>query len=206
MSARARIAAIVAGLAAAVIIGVWVAQDDERPGSDGARETEPEREAGERLPLPSPARAALVDAGRAALEAEPLEESERVDRGVVIAPGGGGVSTDPSQAEDDERPPQTTGWRLGQTQRILGYMQDRLPLIEQAIAEAERTGDTERASLERRRLERSRERIAQLEAHAVDLEQQATADGTLADAEQTGPARVTVDRRERQQDQAERAP
>ena len=107
-----------------------------------------------------------------------------------ISPGRG--PTPPVAIELGATGTATSGARLGQARYLLDQQRERLPRIEQAIADAEREGDTERLRIERERLAIARSRIAELEAHATDLEAAAREDGTLADADREGPRPVGV--------------
>jgi hypothetical protein len=130
-------------------------------------------------------RGARLDAGQSA-GGWPAAGSERGQT------RSGSVTIDVDPAAIDRQGPASSGAALGQTRRLIESMRGAISQLERAVAEAEREGDAERAATERTRLERVQRRVEELEQHAVELERQAREEGTLEDAEQTGPARVGV--------------
>ncbi|HYV45642.1 MAG TPA: hypothetical protein VFA20_12320 [Myxococcaceae bacterium] len=75
------------------------------------------------------------------------------------------VSPTPSEEESAIPPeaPQTVEWKLGKTELILDSLGKRVQRLEKEIQEAEARGDRETARRQRLLLDRSRQRMAELE-------------------------------------------
>jgi hypothetical protein len=192
-------AAIGAVIVAIVVVAVMSSGDDERAAGAGGEEEEPEGNPETHVGAIEPTGAAAPDRNEARDNAggSAIDEAVGAERAVArggdagISPGRG--PTSPVAVELGHSPASaTSGARLGQARYLLDQQRERLPRIEQAIAEAERAGDNARLRTERERLAIARSRIAELETHATELETAAREDGTLADAEREGPRPVGV--------------
>ena len=161
-----------------------------RSGEPGGPSMEP---GGASIPGASHAHGHRPDAGAEGAEGQVYVEGQGM--GTVVDPGEGAVIPDmpPSDPGEIPEPPpeeaaQTSGWRLGQTRRILGHLQTRIGRLEAEIGELERAGDSDRLRLKRALLERTRARVGTLSEEASGLEETARAEGTLGDAELGQPS------------------
>jgi len=90
------------------------------------------------------------------------------------------TAVSPVPEENPEIPPeapQTAEWKLEKTERIAGSLGKRVARLEAEVREADARGDREGASARQVLLERSRQRVAELEREIASLREQVRADG-----------------------------
>lgn len=173
-------------------LGIWINRE-ESTGRASSDDDESEAASGSRGGVASASPIGDRDDGEPGSRSErprSYEEDGGVPQRVVALPSGlpGGQARMPApRVPENQRAvadsEETTGWRLGQARQRISVLEPRIERMQALVAGFEERGETAAAERQRTIMQRFETRLGELRTEVTDLEAQATADGTLRDAE-----------------------
>ena len=139
-------------------------QVEERPLAPPSVSPPDQRSGGSPGPGPSGAQGPAPASAPGAPEQPPTAVSKVAEKKLEVPP----------------EAPQTAEWKLEKTELIADSLGRRMQRLEAELRQAEARGDREGAARQRTLLERSRQRVAELEREIASLREQVRADGGQA--------------------------
>lgn len=197
---------IAAGLGALIVVGgvaFFALRGEEKP-VDGRARIEAAAAEGGGGSAGGGLGTATAEGGEPSEPARGLGQAASAYADAGVALESARLSTRGRFRRDESAEGRSAGWRLGRTRARIELAETRVAQLREAVANFENNGEDELAERQRAVLRRFENRLASLRQEEVELEAEATREGSLGDVEQG--AREGLDARERDRRPASRIP